>query len=266
MSMLEIHKLSMDLRDSEHERSLLRSISLEVDSGESLGLVGESGSGKSLTLKSILRVPPGSARISGSVLFNGSDVLSMNRKELRNFRATNVAMIAQNPHGVLNPVLTIQQFMLEGMSVGGKHTRREALRMSCEVLEDVGIRDVMRVMKSYPHELSGGMLQRVVIAAAIAAGPSIILADEPTTALDVTTQAEVVAILDELRRDRGLAMIFVTHDLDLAAAMCGRIAVMKQGEIVEQGSVEHIYEGAQHDYTKKLMSSKPELIHWAESE
>ena len=210
-----------------------------------------------MTLRSILRTLPPGSEVSGSIRFDGEEVLDFSPKRLREFRANDVALIAQNPHGALNPVLRIEEFLLEGEVDVRKAGRSESRTRVMGILDEVGIHDVERVMRSYPHQLSGGMLQRVVIASAIAASPKLLLADEPTTALDVTTQAEVVAILDEMRRERGMSMIFVTHDLDLAAAMCDRLIVMYQGQIQEVGKSKAITETPRTDYTRRLIASRP---------
>jgi ABC-type dipeptide/oligopeptide/nickel transport system ATPase component len=255
--MLEVTGLSMTLATEDSRVDILRDVSLAIDRGDAVGLVGESGSGKSMTLRSILRTAPAHATITGRILLDGVDVLSLRGEALRRMRAGEVSMIAQNPHAVLNPVLPVERYLVEGMHDAQGNSRQVARKRAGELLEQVGIEAVDRVLGSYPHQLSGGMLQRVVIAGAIAGRPKLMLADEPTTALDVTTQAEVMAILDECRRDLGMAMLFVTHDLDLAAAVCDRISVMKDGEIVETGIPSQLRDHPQHPYTRALMESRP---------
>ena len=255
--MLEIRDLCMTSATERADLDILRNVSLAVAAGESVGLVGESGSGKSMTLRSILRIEPSNATVSGSITFAGTEVLSLDGEALRRMRSTDVSMIAQNPHAVLNPVLPVVNYLIEGMHDAQGMPKGAARLRAGELLEQVGIDGVDRVLGSYPHQLSGGMLQRVVIAGAIAGKPKLMLADEPTTALDVTTQAEVMAILDEFRRDLGMAMLYVTHDLDLAAAVCDRISVMKDGQIVETGVPEQLRDNPQHPYTRQLMDSRP---------
>jgi len=255
--MLDIQNLSLHLGAGSSQIDILRGVSLSVARGEAVGLVGESGSGKSMTLRTILQIEPVGATVTGQIELGGVNVRSLSGEALRLFRANDVSMIAQNPHAVLNPVLAVREYLIEGMHDAQRMPRAEAALRAGELLEQVGIDQVDRVLRSYPHQLSGGMLQRVVIAGAIAGNPTLMLADEPTTALDVTTQAEVMAILDDARRERDMAMLFVTHDLDLAAAVCDRIAVMKEGLIVETGVPDQLRDDPRHPYTKQLMLSRP---------
>jgi ABC-type dipeptide/oligopeptide/nickel transport system ATPase component len=258
---LKIQNLHLSISDPEFrtETPILKRISLDIEQGEAIGLVGESGSGKSMTLKCILGIEPPNSNVSGGIHLGDENLRTVAPERLRQIRAEKISLISQDPHGSLNPVLPVETFLIEGMrDARGESTRQARLRAG-ELLEQVGIRNVERVLKSFPHQLSGGMLQRVVIAGAISGKPELLLADEPTTALDVTTQAEVVAILDEKRRDLGMSMIFVTHDLDLAAAVSDRLAVMRFGEIVELGTPEQIRDNPQHPYTQMLMSIRPTL-------
>ncbi len=259
--MLNIEDLVLTVVDPEtgQETEILHGSTIALRQGEALGLVGESGSGKSMTLKCILGIEPSGARVEGRAELDGTDLLAASGDVLRRIRANDLALIAQNPHGALNPVLPVERFLVEGMSDARSLPKAEARERAAELLRQVGITDTDRVLASYPHQLSGGMLQRVVIAGAISGEPKLLLADEPTTALDVTTQAEVVAILDEMRREHGLSMIFVTHDLDLAAAVCDRLAVMKDGEILEVGTPEEIRDHPKTDYTRALMAARPML-------
>ena len=259
--MLKISNLVLTVvdPDSGQRTEILHGNSLELAQGQALGLVGESGSGKSMTLRCVLGIEPPGADVDGSIELDGVDLLHASGETLRRIRANDLALIAQNPHGALNPVLPVSRFLIEGMSDARSMGKREAEDAAAELLRQVGIADAERVLQSYPHQLSGGLLQRVVIAGAISGEPKLLLADEPTTALDVTTQAEVVAILDEKRREHGLSMIFVTHDLDLAAAVCDRIAVMKDGEIVEIGTPEEIRDAPKTEYTRALMAARPML-------
>jgi ABC-type glutathione transport system ATPase component len=245
--------------DTGREAEILRGVSFELAAGEALGLVGESGSGKSMTLKCILGIEPAGARVSGAIRLDGVDLLAAQGESLRAIRANDLALIAQNPHGALNPVLPVERFLLEGMTDARSTNKADARRRAAQLLRDVGIADTDRVLRSYPHQLSGGMLQRIVIAGALSGEPRLLLADEPTTALDVTTQAEVVAILDEMRREHGLSMIFVTHDLDLAAGVCDRLAVMRDGVVLEVDTPERIRDHPQHEFTRALMAARPLL-------
>ena len=259
--MLQVENLVLSITDPDSgaETEILHGNSFALAQGEALGLVGESGSGKSMTLRCILGIEPGGARVSGRIDLDDASLLDADGEDLRRVRANDLALIAQNPHGALNPVLPVGRFLLEGMTDARAMTRSEATSLAVDLLHQVGISDAERVLSSYPHQLSGGLLQRVVIAGALSGSPKLLLADEPTTALDVTTQAEVVAILDERRRAHGLSMIFVTHDLDLAAAVCDRLAVMKDGEILEIGTPEEIRDRPKTEYTRALMAARPLL-------
>lgn len=259
--MLTVRNLVLTVTDPDagQDTEILHGNSFELAQGEALGLVGESGSGKSMTIKCILGIEPAGARVDGAIELDGVDLLAAKGEELRHIRANDLALIAQSPHGALNPVLPVGRYLVEGMSDARSMPKAEARAKAAELLRQVGIDDTERVLNSYPHQLSGGMLQRVVIAGAISGQPKLLFADEPTTALDVTTQAEVAAILDEMRREHGLSMIFVTHDLDLAAAMCDRLAVMKNGEILEIGTPDQIRDNPQTEYTRQLMAARPLL-------
>ncbi len=259
--MLEIKQLTLRVLDPDtrSETTILHGNSLEVAQGQAIGLVGESGSGKSMTLKCILGIEPVNATVTGSIILDGVDLRTLSGEALRKARSREVAFIAQNPHGALNPVLPVERFLIEGMVDARGISNRDARAEAGTLLEQVGITDPRRVLRSFPHQLSGGMLQRVVIAGALSGNPKMLLADEPTTALDVTTQSEVVAILDERRREANLSMIFVTHDIDLAAAVCDLLAVMQHGQIVELGTPEQIRDAPAHPYTRTLMEARPQL-------
>ncbi|MDQ3404003.1 MAG: ABC transporter ATP-binding protein, partial [Actinomycetota bacterium] len=207
-------------------RPLVDGVTMRVDRGEIVGLVGESGSGKSVTAKAVLGLLPARAVASGRVLLAGIDMLTADASTVRRSRLRTAAMVFQDPRAAVNPVRSVGDFLTEGLRALPGVSRRTALSRAAHLLDQVGIADSVRALRRYPHEFSGGMLQRVVIAAALAGDPDLLLADEPTTALDPTTQAEVLAILLRLRAERGLGMVFVTHDLDLAAALCHRVCVM----------------------------------------
>jgi ABC-type dipeptide/oligopeptide/nickel transport system ATPase component len=236
---------------------LLNGISLELQPGEALGLVGESGSGKSLTTRAIMRMLDPNFRVSGDIEFAGESVLGMSKTRLREYRATDVGMIFQDPRAHVNPVHTVGDFLTEALVRNRSLPRDEVEKRAIALLDEVGVRNPEQRLKQYPHELSGGLLQRVLIASVLLAEPKLILADEPTTALDVTAQSDVMAILEEQRQARGLSLLFITHDLELAQACCDRLAVMYAGEIVEQGA--HVYDAPTHPYTKELMSARPSI-------
>lgn len=239
-------------------RPILRDVSLTVGAGEALGIVGESGSGKSMTARTIARLLPEKARVTGQIRVAGVEVNSLSGAALRAHRSR-VGFIFQDPKAHINPVRSVGDFMTEGLILANRMKRDQARNIAAKALKDVGISEPERRLEQYPHELSGGLLQRVMIATVLMGNPSVILADEPTTALDVTTQAEVVAILDDMRRERGLALIFITHDLELASAVCDRTAVMYAGEIVESRGSASMHDAAQHPYTRALVAARPSM-------
>jgi oligopeptide/dipeptide ABC transporter ATP-binding protein len=258
-AMLSLRDVSLRIRVEDEDRLILDRVGFEVRPGEALGLVGESGSGKSMTLRSILGLLPDGATLDGEIVCEGQDLRRLRRADLRRFRGSEVAMIFQDPRAHVNPVRTVGDFLTEALIINRGVRAKEARRRVEGLLREVGIADAGRRLGQYPHELSGGLLQRVMIASALAVDPKLILADEPTTALDVTTQEEVMAILDELRRERGLAMVFVSHDLDLATAICDRTAVMYAGTVVEVGGARELREAPAHPYTEALLTARPRL-------
>jgi oligopeptide/dipeptide ABC transporter ATP-binding protein len=233
---------------------------LEVAPGEIVGLIGESGSGKSLTCRAVVRLIPRPGRIAaGSIAFGGRDVLALSPAGLRELRARDVGMIYQDPFSSLNPVFRVRDQLTETLHINLGMGKAEARAHAVELLDGVGIPDPERRALSYPHELSGGMRQRVMIALATASRPRLLLADEPTTALDVTTQAQILALLRRLRDEREMAVLLVSHDFGVIAQVCDRVAVMYGGHIVETGPIATIYRNAQHPYTRALLESVPEL-------
>lgn len=256
--LLDIQNLTLGLPGA--ARPLLAEVSLRVGSGETVGLVGESGSGKSTTAKAVLRLLPEEASVAGRVLVDGADVLALSGAGLREHRAGTVAMVHQDPRSSLNPVRRVGDFLVERLvRAGGTVDRRTARAKAVELLGSVGLSDPERRFGQRPHEMSGGMLQRVVIAGALAAEPRLLLADESTSALDVTTQAEILALLRTLREERDLGMLFITHDLHLAAAFCDRVYVMYAGRVVEQQDADRLFTHARHPYTRGLLACSPEL-------
>ncbi|WP_432180716.1 ABC transporter ATP-binding protein [Streptomyces sp. NBC_00063] len=256
---LELDRLAVQLPLRGQLRTAIHDVSLTVAKGEAVGLVGESGSGKSMTVRAVLGLLPPGAQVSGDIRFAGTSLPGLDPVALRRYRATDVAMIFQDPKAHINPVRSIGDFLVEALVTNRSVAPRDARSRAVRTLGEIGIPDGERRLRQYPHELSGGLLQRVMIASALLCEPQLILADEPTTALDVTTQEEVVAILDEQRRERGMAMVFITHDLELASAICDRTAVMYAGAIVEDQRSTALYERALHPYTSALLGARPSL-------
>jgi peptide/nickel transport system ATP-binding protein len=234
-------------------------LSLKVRPGEALGIVGESGSGKSVTALSIMRLLGGAHGLSGKVLFAGRDVLAMSSPELRALRGGDISMIFQDPMTSLNPVIKIGRQLIEGMSVHGRFTGEEARARAISLLQRMGISSPERVMNGYAHELSGGMRQRVMLAIGFANKPQLIIADEPTTALDVTVQAQILDLLKEVSRESGTAVILISHDLGVIANVCSRVAVMYGGEVVEEGPTQELLTNPQHPYTWALLNAAPHI-------
>ncbi|MFE2992225.1 ABC transporter ATP-binding protein [Streptomyces sp. NPDC059262] len=252
---LDIHALRITLPGT--ARPVLDGIDLHVAAGETVALVGESGSGKTLTSRSALNLLPPGATVEGAVRVGGQDVLTMNTDQLRALRTSTVAMIFQDPRAALNPLRRIGDFLTESVTQTRSMSRTDATARATELLQAVGL-DASALHK-YPGQVSGGMLQRVMIAAALMGDPALLLADEPTTALDVTTQAEVIALLAELRERFDTGLLFVTHDLDLAAAISDRVYVMYAGRIAETGPANALFAKPRHPYTSALLASTPRL-------
>ncbi len=263
LPLLEVDGLTVRLEVRGAQRAVLRDVALTVRQGEALGLVGESGSGKSMTARAIDRLLPRGAEVDGTISFDGRDVNALSGADLRRYR-NQVAMIFQDPRAHVNPVRRIGDYMTEALRTNLGVSGAEASRRASDMLTQVGIDGGARRLRQYPHELSGGMLQRVMIAAALLTEPRLLLADEPTTALDVTTQAEVMAILDDLRHEFGLAMVFITHDLELAAAICDRTAVMYAGQIVEIRASDRLHDDPLHPYTAALAAARPDIAQTAD--
>jgi oligopeptide transport system ATP-binding protein len=254
-----------DLRTHFHTRNgVYRAVdgaSFSVERGETLGIVGESGSGKSVTCYSIMGLipqPPGRIE-GGSAMFDGVDLLRCPPTVARSIRGKRVSMIFQDPMTSLNPFMRVSEQVIEPLMIHGGVSRKQALARAQEMLEAVGINDAAQRMRSYPHEFSGGMRQRVMIAMALVTRPELLIADEPTTALDVTVQAQILELIRTMQRELGMAVIFVTHDLGIVAGLCDRVQVMYAGRIVENASTEDLFRSPLHPYTRALQRSIPGL-------
>jgi len=260
LPLLEIDDLKVGF---DTEAGLVRAVdgvSCSIDQGRTLGLVGESGCGKSVTATSILRLvpqPPGRI-LGGEIRFGGVDLLQLPRDELPKIRGKEIAMIFQDPMTSLNPVFTIERQMGEVLRLRFGLDRHAARERSVQMLSTVGIADPASRLTNYPHELSGGMKQRVMIAMALLCEPKLLIADEPTTALDVTIQAQILHLIRQLQRRTGAAVLFITHDMGVVAEMCDEVAVMYAGRVVEQGEAVDIFERSRHPYTKGLLRSLPQ--------
>ena len=259
-ALLELEHLAVQLPIERQHRPVLHDVSFRLERGEVLAVVGESGSGKSMTARAVLRLLPAGAITSGAIVFDGREIGNARKAELRELRSRRIGMIFQDPRAAINPVHRIGDFLTEVLVREHGAAKNAALDRAAAMLDEVGIDEPRRRLRQYPHELSGGMLQRVMIASVLLLEPDLILADEPTTALDVTTQAEVIAILDDLRRARGTAMIFITHDLELAASVSDRTAVMYAGYLVETLRSRQALEQPAHPYTEALLRSRPNLL------
>ena len=258
MSLIKVDALSIDvLIDGAHSR-VIHEVSFEVEPGEALGIVGESGSGKSLTLRAIAGLTPPESVVGGRIDFNDFDITEMTNDRLLEYRSSQIAMIFQDPRAAINPVRKIGDFLVENVVTNLGWSRSQARSRAVEVLTEVGITNPEKQLRAFPSELSGGMLQRVMIASNLLYQPDLLLADEPTTALDVTTQSSVMALIDDLRVTRGMAMIFVTHNLELAAAVCDRILVMYAGRIIESLPARNLHGHSRHPYTRALLNARPQ--------
>lgn len=258
--LLEIKDEKLSFFTPAGEVKALNGVSFSMNEGEVLGIVGESGSGKSVTAYSIMGLTayPGKL-IGGTIYFNGHQIEKMSEKEMHKIRGNEVSIIFQDPMTSLNPVYTIGNQITEVIRLHTGKSKKEAYDRAKELLELVGINEPTKRLKQYPHELSGGMRQRVMIAIALACEPKLLIADEPTTALDVTIQAQILELMQELRQKLGMSIIMITHDLGVVASMCERIAVMYAGHIVEYGTADEIFYEPKHEYTKGLINSIPKL-------
>jgi oligopeptide/dipeptide ABC transporter ATP-binding protein len=260
MHLLEVNDLQTHFPTRAGLVRAVDGVSFYLDRGELLGLVGESGCGKSMTALSVMRLiaPPGRI-VNGEILFDGKDLLKLSEAEMREMRGDDIAMIFQDPMTSLNPVFTVGEQIAEALRLHRKMSRREARQATIDAMREVAIPDPARRLDDYPHQLSGGMRQRVMIAMALACNPKLLIADEPTTALDVTIQAQILELLTDLRNRRDLAVLLITHDLGVVAEVADRVAVMYTGRIVEESPVDELFARPKHPYTEGLLRSVPKL-------
>ncbi|MEU3229115.1 ABC transporter ATP-binding protein [Nocardiopsis alba] len=257
--LLDIENLTVALPGAETRRPVLDEVALTVEPGEVVGLVGESGSGKSTTARAVLRLLPEGASVRGRASVGGTDVLAASPAELTELRSRRVSMVFQDPRSVLNPVRRVGDFLTERLILALGTPKAEARAKALDLMTEVGLNRPEERFRQYPHEMSGGMLQRVVLAAALATEPELLLADEATSALDATTQAEVLSVLRDLRESRGMGVLFITHDLHLAAAYCHRVHVMYAGRVVESREASALFADPRHPYTRGLIACNPGL-------
>ncbi|MDQ6995730.1 MAG: ABC transporter ATP-binding protein [Mariprofundaceae bacterium] len=265
--MLEIKDLSLAIQHQETATMAVKNITLTISKGRVLGLVGESGCGKTLTAQAVLRLGEyqGIERVNGDILWHGESVFDMSDKRLRAMRGGQVAMIFQEPMTALNPVFSIGSQMVEVIRLHLGLSKSQAKEHAIHYLKDVGLDEAEELLNQYPDSLSGGMRQRVLIAMAMSLHPECIIADEPTTALDVSVQKRIIALLRKLQKENNLGMLLVTHDFGLVAEMCDDVVVMYAGEVVESGSVLDIFDHPAHPYTQALMGCRPEMVKEGES-
>jgi peptide/nickel transport system ATP-binding protein len=260
-TVIDIRDLSVTFHRGRKPVKAVNGVSLSVKAGEVVALLGESGSGKSVTMRSLLRLHPKGTDIAGSMTVSGRDVMALSTRELGQLRGATVSMVFQEPRLALDPVYTIGQQIEETIMRHEKVSRQAASDRALALFQKVRIPSPERRLKNYPHEMSGGMLQRSMIAMALACNPKVLLADEPTTALDATVQIQILLLIRELQKEYGLSVIFVTHDIGVAAEVADRIAVMYAGRIVEEGRVGDIIRDPKHPYTKGLLGARVELAH-----
>lgn len=254
--LLEVEDLHLSLTHASHNLKILHGISFAIYPGEIVGLVGESGCGKSLTASAILGLLPPKHTLTGRIEFEGQNLLAIQPEQISRLRGTRLNLILQDPTLALNPLIPIGKQLIEGLCYHKKISWKAAYQKGLEWLMRVGIGDATYRMRQYPHEISGGMKQRILIAMALICQPSLLIADEPTTALDVTIQAQILDLLQRLQKEEGMSLLLITHDLGVVARCCQRVMIMYAGQLVEAGSVEQIFTTPQHPYTKALLQSR----------
>jgi oligopeptide/dipeptide ABC transporter ATP-binding protein len=256
--LLDIQHLNIRFGNHEREVEVISDLSLSLGRRETLGIVGESGSGKSVTSLAVMRLLP-AAQIGGQILFDGQDLLQRSEREMQDIRGNRIAMIFQEPMTSLNPIHTVGKQIAESVMLHSKATKKEAMARALKLLELCGIPDPQQRMKEYPHQLSGGMRQRVMIAIALACDPELLIADEPTTALDVTIQAQILELMKDIKKNRDMSIIMITHDLGIVYDFCDRVVVVYTGEVVESAPVRQLFDDPLHPYTEGLIAALPRL-------
>ncbi|MGL5568602.1 MAG: ABC transporter ATP-binding protein, partial [Cetobacterium sp.] len=257
--LLEVKNLKTQFKKDKKILTAIEDVSFKIEKGETLGLVGESGSGKSVTSMSIMRLHEENALINGEIFFQGEDILNLSNRDMKKIRGGKIATIFQDPMSSLNPILKIKDQLMECTKIHLGYSKKEAENHALKMLQLVGIPSPENVLNRYPHQLSGGMCQRVMIAMAMSCNPQLLIADEPTTALDVTIQAQIMELLLELKEKHQMGILLITHDLGVIAETCDNVIVMYAGRIMEKASVQELFDSPMHPYTKGLIASVPKL-------
>ena len=260
-AILKVENLNVTLRHRRVSKKLVEDVSFEVHPGECLGILGESGSGKSMTVKSVLGLLDKNFQVSGSAIFDGQDLLKESKEELRRLRGSRITMVLQNPMTCFDPLYRIGNQMAETFATHTSWNAQEIRTRSLEILEQVRIRNGEEVLEKYPHQLSGGMLQRIMIGIAMALQPELLIADEPTTAIDAITQYEILEEFIRIKKQKNTAMLFITHDLGAISRVADRILVMNSGHVVDSGSFDHILKHADDPYTRMLVEKRSAVMH-----
>ena len=260
-AILKVENLNVTLRHRRVSKKLVEDVSFEVHPGECLGILGESGSGKSMTVKSVLGLLDKNFQVSGSAIFDGQDLLKESKEELRRLRGSRITMVLQNPMTCFDPLYRIGNQMAETFATHTSWNAQEIRTRSLEILEQMRIRNGEEVLEKYPHQLSGGMLQRIMIGIAMALQPELLIADEPTTAIDAITQYEILEEFIRIKKQKNTAMLFITHDLGAISRVADRILVMNSGHVVDSGSFDHILKHADDPYTRMLVEKRSAVMH-----
>jgi peptide/nickel transport system ATP-binding protein len=257
--LLDIHDVSLELKKDGRYTKILDGISFQVNKGETVGVVGESGCGKSMTALSLMRLLPEKAKLDGSIVLDGDDITKYKKKQMQKIRGDKMSMIFQDPLTSLNPLHTVGKQIDETLMLHTDLNKNQRKSRIIELLKEVGLPRADELIYEYPHQLSGGMRQRIMIAIAMACNPSMLICDEPTTALDVTVQAQILELMNKLKKSNDMGIIMITHDLGVVAEVCDRVIVMYAGKIVEQADVKELFGSPKHPYTKGLLESVPRL-------